>query len=114
MVAWFPSVPGSLTDGISFLILTLYLKTNYSLEDWGTLIDSDSAPFALLTIFSLTLLKRVNRPLSVNYSSSNSKSSYWSNTIWICELLDVTSLIQNSGSADVLLATVENISSNTK
>ena len=35
MGAWFPLVPGSLTGGISVLLVTLSLTTRSSSEDWG-------------------------------------------------------------------------------
>ena len=113
MGAWFPLVPGYLTDGISVLLVTLSLITRSSSEDCGPLTYGDSVPLTLPTICSLALLKRVNCSLSVNHSSSNSGSYYWSNMAWIFEFLDVTNLIHTSGSTAVLLITVENMSSNT-
>ena len=49
-------MPGSLTDGISVLLGTLYLTNRYSSEDWGPRKDGDSVPLTLPTIFSLDLL----------------------------------------------------------
>ena len=36
MGAWLPLVPGSLTDGLSVLLVTRSLTTSYSSEDCGT------------------------------------------------------------------------------
>ena len=71
------------------------------------------SPLTLPTIRYLALLKHVKCPLSINHSSSNSVSSYWSSMTYILEFLDTASLIQTSGSEAVLLTTVGNMSSNT-
>ena len=113
MGSWSPLMPGSLTDGISVLLGTLSLTTRSSSEDLGPWTDDDPDHLTLSTIYYLSLLKCVNRSLTVNHSSSNSGSSYWSDMTWILEFLDVTSLIQNYGYAAVLITTVYNMSSNT-
>ena len=113
MGAWFPSVPDSLTDGLSVLLGTLYLITMSSSEYWGPWTDGRSNPLTLHTICSLDFLKHVNRSSAVNHSPSNSGSYYWSNMTWIPELLDVASLIQTSVSVSILITTVDNMSSNT-
>ena len=112
MGAWFPSVTDSLTDGPSVLIGILSLTTGSSSEYWGPWIDGDSTPLTLPTIFSLDLQKRVDCSSSVKHSSPNSGSSHWSNMTWILVFFDVTSLIQTSRYAAMLLTTIENISSN--
>ena len=93
MGEWFPLVPGSLTDGLSVMLGTLYLTTWSFSEDWCPWTDGNSAPFNLPTIYSISLLKSVNRSLAIKPSSSNSGSSSWYNMNWILELLNGTSLI---------------------
>ena len=109
MGAWLPSVPCYLTDSLSVLLGTLPHKTIYSSEDWGPWTDDDSSNLTLPTIFSLALLKHVHRLLAVNHSSSNTGLSSWSNMTCILEFLDVTILIQTSGSTAVLFTTVDNM-----
>ena len=113
MGSWFPSVPGSLTGGLSVLIGTLSLTTRYSSEYLGPLTDFDSDPLNLHKIFFLAFLKCVNCSSAFNHSSYNYGSSYLSNITCILEFLDVTSLIQTSGYVAVLITTVDNMSSNT-
>ena len=109
----FPLVPGSVTDDLSILLGILSLTTRSSSENCGPWTYGDYSPLNLLTIWSLALLKRVNRSSKVNHSLSNyGSSSLYTITLTI-KLLDVTSLIQNYGYAAVLIVTLENMSSNT-
>ena len=109
MGTWFPSVPGYLTDGLSVLRWTLYLTTRSSPGEWVSWTYGNSDPLILPTTFPLDFLKCVNCSSSVNHSSSNYWSSYWSNMTWIFEFLNVTIIIQTSGSVTVLPTTVENM-----
>ena len=67
MGAWFKLVTGSLTDGLSGLIGTLYLTTRSYSEDWGPLTDGNDDPLTLPIILSLDFIKRVNRSSAVNH-----------------------------------------------
>ena len=55
--AWFPVAPGSLNDGLSILLGTLYLTNRSSLDDWGPLTDGYSAPLTIHSIHSLAFFK---------------------------------------------------------
>ena len=70
-VAWFPSVPGYINDGLSVLLVTLSFKTIYSSEYCSPWTYLYSAPLNLSILVSLYLLKRVNCSSAVNQFSYN-------------------------------------------
>ena len=113
MGEWLPSVPGSITYGLSVIFGTFSLTTIYYSEYWGFWTDGESASLNLPTIWSLSLIKRTNRSLTVKHLSYNSVSSSWSNMNLIFGSLDRTSLIHTYGYVAMLFTTVENMSSNT-
>ena len=71
------------------------------------------ATLVLPTIWYLALIKHSDFSSSLNNLLSNSGSSYWDSMTCILDFCGATILIHNYGSVDVILITVENMSSNT-
>ena len=89
MGAWFPLVPGSLNDGVSFLLGTLFLTTRSSSEDWVPWTDGDSDLLNLPTTRFLALLKTCqlligNQPSVIQLwsFSTNKNDQSWMTDDW--------------------------------
>ena len=107
MSALFLLVVLSLTDGLLVLNESFSLKIRSYLEGWGPWKYGVSYPFTLTTIISIYFTKCVNCLLSVNYILYKSVSYSWYNMNWVLEFLEMTRLIQTTGSSAVLLTTIE-------